>query len=86
MKAKRVAAGVYQLSGATTLDGRAAHVRFSIWRHEEIPRCWMVETEIDGASTGCYGDYGSKAEAMRAAKRCAEVGCRRVGGLGICLN
>jgi hypothetical protein len=85
MKTKRLAAGHYEVTGTTILDGVQQPVRFNIWKHEEIKGCWLIETEINGRSTGCFGDYCFKDEAVRAAKRCAANGYATVPGLGICL-
>lgn len=84
MKTKRLGTGHYELTGTTTLDGVQVPVRYSIWKHEEIKGCWMMETEINGCSTGCYGDHCFKDTAVRIAKKCAEIGYQTVPGLGIC--
>ncbi len=85
MNTKRIGPGRYEITGTTTLDGKPASVRYAIWKHEEIKGCWLIETEINGRSTGCYGDHAFKATAVRVAKRCAEHGYETIPGLGICL-
>ena len=84
MKTKRLGTGHYELAGTTTLDGVQVPVRYNIWKHEMIQCCWMIEVEINGRSTGCYGDHGSKATAVYVAKKCSQIGYQTVPGLGIC--
>lgn len=86
LKTKRLGTGHYEIVGATTLDGVQATVRYNVWKHEEIKGCWLVETEVNGRSTGCYSDFCFKDSAVRACRIGAELGYKTVKGLGVCLN
>lgn len=86
MTTKRLAAGCYEMTGTTTLDGKTVEVRFSIWKHAKYANTWMSETTINGRSTGGYSSHWCKAKAVAACEHCASSGYRTVEGLGICLN
>jgi hypothetical protein len=86
MTTKRIAAGCYEMTGTTTLDGKVVAATYRVWKHEEIANTWMSESTIDGRSTGIYSDHWCKKAAVAACKQCAAHGYRTIAGLGICLK
>lgn len=86
MNATKKSAGCYEIKGETSLDGSPATVRFTIWRNDSGPSCWLSETEVNGRAFGVLNDFYSKSDAVRAARRSAKAGYRTHSYLGICGN